>query len=231
MAVFNFEAIRKHNSAFIANVTAGLNRIPAELTAVYAVNVLELAISKAVTKHDSSRFAANFDLMFDRDSYRSHLQPAKYGDHIGEKGDKGAYFLAVLMAKRRHYGYKKNRSGFLAFDKKGMIAYKMRLPESQPLGGPNQGTGYAKGKTVPTVELFNPIMSQTQRRASSWFPKRRDESWNRKGKTYAQNALVSGEESFMSQARGLQGAIGNGYLMARLKELSMELRRTVMTGV
>ncbi len=58
MAVFNFEAIRRHNSAFIANVTAGLNRIPAELTAVYAVNVLELAISKAVTKHDSSRFAS-----------------------------------------------------------------------------------------------------------------------------------------------------------------------------
>jgi hypothetical protein len=231
MAVFNFAAIRNHNAAFIAQVSAGLNRLPAELLAVYAVNVLELAVSKAVTKHDSSRFAANFDLMFDRDSYRAHLQPSQYGDHIGEKGDKGAYFLAVLMAKRRHYGYKKNRSGFLAFDKKGMIAYKLRLPESQPLGGPNQGTGYAKGKTIPTVELFNPIMSKTQRRASSWFPKRRDESWNRKGKTYAENALVGGEESFMSQAQGLQGAIGNGYLAARLKELSMELRQTAMKGV
>jgi hypothetical protein len=231
MAVFNFAAIRNHNAAFIAQVSAGLNRLPAELLAVYAVNVLELAVSKAVTKHDSSRFAANFDLMFDRDSYRAHLQPSQYGDHIGEKGDKGAYFLAVLMAKRRHYGYKKNRSGFLAFTREGMIANRMRLPVAAKPGGPNQGTGYARGRTVPRVELFNPIMSQTQRRASSWFPKHRPESQARRGKTYAENALVGGEESFMSQAQGLQGAIGNGYLAARLKELSMELRQTAMKGV
>jgi len=229
MAVFNFEAIRKHNSAFIANVTAGLNRIPAELTAVYAVNVLELAISKAVTKHDSSRFAANFDLMFDRDSYRAHLQPSQYGDHIGQKGDSGRYFLAVLMAKRRHYGYKKGRSGILEFDRRGMIANKMRLPEA----GTHTETkgGYAKLKTVPTVELFNPIMSQTQRRASSWFPLRSPESQARKGKTYAKNALVSGEESFMSQANGIKISVGNSYLVARLKELSQQLKSVVRTGV
>jgi hypothetical protein len=229
MAVFNFAAIRNHNAAFIAQVSAGLNRLPAELLAVYAVNVLELAVSKAVTKHDSSRFAANFDLMFDRDSYRAHLQPAKYGDHIGKKGDSGKYFLAVLMAKRRHYGYKKGRSGILEFTKTGMIANKMRLPEAT-VHAETKG-GYAKLKTVPTVELFNPIMSQTQRRASSWFPLRSPESQARKGKTYAENALVGGEESFMSQAQGLQGAIGNGYLAARLKELSMELRQTAMKGV
>jgi hypothetical protein len=229
MAVFNFAAVRNHNAAFIAQVSAGLNRLPAELLAVYAVNVLELAVSKAVTKHDSSRFAANFDLMFDRDSYRAHLQPAKYGDHIGEKGDSGKYFLAVLMAKRRHYGYKKGRSGILEFTKTGMIANKMRLPEAT-VHAETKG-GYAKLKTVPTVELFNPIMSQTQRRASSWFPLRSPESQARGGKTYAQNALVGGEESFLSQAQGLQGAIGNGYLVARLKELSMQLRQTAMKGV
>jgi hypothetical protein len=110
-----------------------------------------------------------------------------------------------------------------------MIANKMRLPEAE-VHKETRG-GYAKLKTLPTVELFNPIMSQTQRRASSWFPLRSPESQARRGKTYAENALVGGEESFMSQAQGLQGAIGNGYLAARLKELSMELRQTAMKGV
>jgi len=110
-----------------------------------------------------------------------------------------------------------------------MIANKMRLPEAG-IHTETKG-GYAKLKTVPTVELFNPIMSQTQRRASSWFPLRSPESQARKGKTYAKNALVSGEESFMSQANGIKISVGNSYLVARLKELSQQLKSVVRTGV
>lgn len=218
---FGQELALANNQSYAAAVIAGMMQIPKEATAVLAVNILEAAISKGVTTQDSGRFAANFDLMFDRDSYRDYLMPRYYKDQggedkrgIGNRGDKGSHRLAVMMAKRRHYGYKLSKKlGILEFTN-GLVANKLGLAEGKPAKG---RLGYAK--SMPRVELFNPLMAKNQQRK---------DRWDHKGNTYAFNALGGDGDSLNTYGREVVDIIGKGWLPQRIRELTVELRTSLM---
>ena len=218
---FGQELALVNNQSYAAAIITGMRKIPKEATAVLAVNILEAAISKGVTTQDSGRFAANFDLMFDRDSYRDYLMPRYYKSDggedkrgIGNRGDKGSHRLAVMMAKRRHYGYKLSKKlGILEFTN-GMIANKLGLIEGQASVG---RSGYAK--SMPRVELFNPLMAKNQQRK---------DRWDHKGNTYAFNALGGDGDSLQTYGREVVNIIGKGWLPQRIRELTVELRTSLM---
>jgi hypothetical protein len=132
---------------------------------------------------------------------------------IGNRGDQGSHRLPIMMAKRRHYGYKLSKKlGILEFTN-GLVANKLGLKEG--LASVGRG-GYAKA--MPKVELFNPLMASNQQR--------RDRC-DHKGKTYAFNALGGDAESLQTYGREVVDIIGKGWLPQRIRELTIELRQAL----
>ncbi len=204
---WNFAEAMAHNTMVIANLSAGLSMLPREGTAVMAAGALEAALSAVV--YDSGRFAANFDLSFTGVPTRTRLQPREYGDGIGHKGSKGSHFLAIRMAKRRHYGYQTSKGAWMNFTE-GALSHALGV---SPGANRKTGVGYAK---TPKVILFNPIISPIQFRADGW------------GRSYAENALKGG--SVEGQIRGPVLAATSSYLKDRIRELALTIRGSNIQG-
>lgn len=166
----------KNNEMYIANLKIGLQGIPRTLLATLAAASIEMAVKKTI--HDSSRFAANWELGFSSQGPPIRLQPdpAKYegstesSGTIGKRKSKGAMRKRVLAAKASYYGYKSGANGIPVVDPQGRLASWIGIV----LG---RTTTTAPPRTIPRVELFNPFTSATYTRPDGH------------GRSYAANAL------------------------------------------
>ena len=93
----------KHNQMFMANLKIAMAALPKYVLGTYAATLLDTAVRE--TKHDSGRFAANWNLALDGQMPTVMPDPLEYGQSgekygsIGFKNDK-RFRIAVLMAKR-----------------------------------------------------------------------------------------------------------------------------------
>lgn len=203
----------KHNQMFMANLKIAMAALPKYVLGTYAATLLDTAVRE--TKHDSGRFAANWNLALNGEMPTVMPDPLEYGQSgekygsIGFKNDK-RFRIAVLMAKRTYYGYRKGAGGYMALTK-GKLATAL-----YPHGGglPDSDMSGSAGRIL----LYNPFMKPDQRKAS-WWPKTHPDSLKRKGKGYAHYALTKGD------ARVLAGPMGSGILQRYVVQLQHEIRR------
>ena len=107
----------RNNEMYLANLKQGLNGVPRTLLATLAAASLEMAVKKTI--HDSSRFAANWDLAGSGTGPALRLQPSpkeyeettETAGKIGKRGSKGAERKRVLDAKASYYGYTAGSNG------------------------------------------------------------------------------------------------------------------------
>jgi hypothetical protein len=205
--------ISKGNTFFAANLSDAVRGLGRKALAAMAATALHEVI--AYTKHDSSRFAANWDLAFNRDGYRDVMQPWKYGEApAGQRDDKGANKQATQAAKHVYYGYFKHPSGAFIPLPGGYLWDKVGLggQVGTPIGG---GTGRRQLGALPRVELFNPLISMNRQRPDGF------------GHSYAYNALhgdLSEAEEKVAQI------VGSGYLPSIIKDIADQVRTAKTTG-
>lgn len=203
----------KHSQMFMANLKIAMAALPKYVLGTYAATLLDTAVRE--TKHDSGRFAANWNLALDGQMPAVMPDPLKYGQSgekygsIGFKNDK-RFRIAVLMAKRTYYGYRKGAGGYMALTK-GRLANAI-----YPHGGGVPG-GDMSG-SAGRILLYNPFMKPDQRKAS-WWPRTHPESLKRKGKGYAYYAMSKGED------RALAGPMGSGILQRYVSQMQREIRK------
>ena len=144
----------KRNKKYLLNVRKGLDDLSKNLLATLAANALNHAITAAPagpTVHDSSRFAANWDLSLKAGAIRVAIDPAKYlqaGESygaVGKKGDGGKYKDAVKSAKAAFYGYTASSHGHVEVIVGGRI---------------HAALGVGKAGAAPSVYLYNPIIGR-----------------------------------------------------------------------
>ena len=203
----------KHNQMFMANLKIAMAALPKYVLGTYAATLLDTAVRE--TKHDSGRFAANWNLALDGQLPTVMPDPLKYGQSgekygsIGFKNDK-RFRIAVLMAKRTYYGYKKGSGGYMALTK-GRLANALYAHGG---GVPGSDMSGSAGRIL----LYNPFMKPDQRKAS-WWPKTHPDSLKRKGKGYAYYAMSKGAD------RALAGPLGSGVIQRYVSQLQREIRK------
>lgn len=146
--------ISKKNQMYVANLKAGLSGIPRRAQAALSAAVLDYAIEN--THHDSSRFAANWDLAIGGSGMRTHYAPEEYGrtipgtdETIGFRGDSGSVKARVRRAKALYYGYiPSTEPGKIQLVPNGRLWELYRLS--------HVATTTSPPPTPPRSELFNP---------------------------------------------------------------------------
>jgi hypothetical protein len=234
-------AANKHNLIVTANLKAVLSAVPKYLLGGFAATALDTAIRN--TKHDSSRFAANWNLSIGNVPPPSEGKPdpsayAQTGESygtIGERDAKGSHAMPVRMAKRRYYGYTNAAKGSdLMKLTKGRLAAALypragSLVTSAKKSGPSTNLSGTKlsadqgAGTPPTIYLYNPFM-----RPGNW---RRD-TWGRTpearaalgGKTYPQNALPQGFTDGTSLPAELSAFMGQGLVQELVVGLARRMK-------
>lgn len=202
----------KNNEMYIANLKQGLQGVPRAVLATLAAASLEMAIKE--TKHDSSRFAANWDLGFSSQGPALRPQPApeKYegatesAGSIGKRGAKGGKRKAVLAAKANYYGYKPGANGIPLVNPEGRLASWIGIVQ-------NRTTTTAPPRTIPRVELFNPFTSASYFRPDGF------------GRSYAKNALTSGKSRLLAGAADVSQRIGSAVIPMEILRI-----RKMLTG-
>lgn len=207
------EEAEKHNQMFMANLKIAMAALPKYVLGTYAATLLDTAVRE--TKHDSGRFAANWNLALDGQMPTVMPDPLEYGQSgekygsIGFKNDK-RFRIAVLMAKRTYYGYRKGAGGYMALTK-GKLADALYKHGG---GVPGSDMSSSAGRIL----LYNPFMKPDQRKAS-WWPKTHPDSLKRKGKGYAYYAMSKGEERLSA------GPMGSGVIQRYVSQLQREIRK------
>ena len=209
----------KHNQMFMANLKIAMAALPKYVLGTYAATLLDTAVRE--TQHDSGRFAANWNLALDGQMPTTMPDPMKYGQSgekygsIGFKGDK-RFRIAVLMAKRTYYGYRKGAGGYMALTK-GRLADALYKHGG---GVPGSDMSGSAGRIL----LYNPFMKPDQRKAS-WWPLEHPASLGRldrhgkPAKGYAYYAMSKGAD------RALAGPMGSGILQRYVSQLQREIRK------
>lgn len=211
------QQIKRNNAAYAADLTSIVRGLGRKVLGALAVTALERAIQ--TTYHDSSRFAANWDLAVNRDIYREgakSLIPHAYGQApAGQRGDRGANRKAVYQAKAAFYGYR--NAGRMVREPVPDGYFWEKLGLHGQVGRPMGAGGVAKPTlnnfqlgAVPRVELFNPIMSAMQGRHDGF------------GRTYAHNALKT-VSRIKGEVQEAGFAVGSGYLPILIKRAKSEL--------
>lgn len=208
------EEAAKHNQMFVANLKLAMESLPKYVLGTYAATLLDDAVRE--TKHDSGRFAANWNLALNGEVPDVMPDPLHYGaagakfGSIGKKGDK-RFRIAVLMAKRAYYGYRKGPGGFMELTN-GKIAAALY---ARATGFGAKGTGGPQGDMsggAGRILLYNPFMKPNQRKAG-WGPPAL-----RKGQGYTFYAM--GKRPDLGPA----GPMGSGMLQKRVYELNRLIR-------
>ena len=209
----------KHNQMFMANLKIAMAALPKYVLGTYAATLLDTAVRE--TKHDSGRFAANWNLALDGQMPTVMPDPLEYGQSgekygsIGFKNDK-RFRIAVLMAKRTYYGYRKGAGGYMALTK-GKLATAL-----YPHGGGVPGSDMSG--SAGRILLYNPFMKPDQRKASWWPLKNpaslsRTDRYGNPAKGYAHYAMSKGAD------RALAGPMGSGILQRYVSQMQREIRK------
>lgn len=216
----------KHNGLYATNLKIALEFFPKYVLGTYAATLLDSAIR--ATHPDSGRFAANWRLALNGAAPDPMPNPMEYGDagkefgSIGKRGDK-RFRIAMLMAKRTYYGYRKGSNGYMALTR-GQIADAL-YPHTQTYTRGSNMTGRA-GKIL----LYNPFFKPNQRKAS-WFPKYHPASLGRLRRDgtpaagYAQIAMGRNPDL------GPPGPMGSGMLQKLVYDLAMQIRKDSAAGL
>ena len=231
----------KHNEIVAANLKLGMDAVPKYLLGAYAATVLDTAIKN--TKHDSSRFAANWNLIIGSTQPPEGGKPIPYSYNetgksfgaIGEKGGHGSHRRAVLMSKRAYYGYAKDgefmklTKGRLAealFPRAGSAVAKVKGKSSTLSGAALDWRD--KGGTPPKIYLYNPFMrpDYVPFRKSGWHPLHGDTS-QRSGKTYPHYALPRGEMPYDDVSM----VVGHGLVQSLIQTLAGRMRRANVANI
>ena len=235
---FGTEYAAKHNEIVAMNLKSSLLAIPRYLLGGYAATALNLAIKH--TKHDSSRFAANWNLAVGNGPLHNDGNPdpleyreegASYGA-IGEKGSKGANRLAVQMSKRMYYGYTKSAAGndmmkltkgklAEALYPKAGGAVSKEKGQSSSLSGVRLGF-MQKMNVPPKIYLYNPFMKPdyVPFRKDTWHPRKPTNL--RDGNTYPQNALPKGGLTPVTEE--VSAVMGQGFLQEVIVKMDADMR-------
>jgi hypothetical protein len=145
---------QKNNEMFAANLKQSMRGMPKRALGIFSATVLDMAVRE--TLHDSSRFAANWELSFGSHNLREQVSPSEYGETTPSAGTiagrkaGGSAKAGVLEAKSVYYGYSaSNVAGLKKVDEGG------RIYEWLNLGG-NWLTRMLT--PAPKVQLYNPLM-------------------------------------------------------------------------
>ena len=204
----------RNNEMYIANLKQGLQGVPRTVLATLAAASLEMAVKK--TLHDSSRFAANWDLGFSSQGPALRQQPAPAGYEeatdsagtIGKKGSAGARRRAVLDAKASYYGYTSGANGIPVVSPEGRLASWIGIVQ-------NRSTTTAPPRTIPRVELYNPFTSALYSRRDG------------EGRTYAYNALDGDKKSaLLAGATQLADRVGKALIPMEI----LRIRKLLLGG-
>lgn len=227
----------RHNQIVAANLKLGMEAVPKYLLGAYAATVLDQAIRHTV--HDSSRFAANWNLSVgdssplnngNPDPYHYNESGESYGT-IGTKGEKGRFRLAVTMAKRMYYGYKKDSSGHMTLTKgrlaealfpRAAAAVQRTAKTSSSLSGISLGWRDKAG-TPPKIFLYNAFMRPNMLRRSGWTPEQRAT-----GRSYPQNALPKSGGALLPE--DVSSVMGQGLVQDILHSLTAKMRAANVQG-
>jgi hypothetical protein len=200
------ELALKNNEMYIANLKAGLYGMPNRVLAALAASALDMAIDK--TKHDSSRFAANWNLSISGRQMFATMDPSEYNQHgtsygsVGKKRSGGSHKEAVLVAKSVYWGYTRGANNLCTVSEGGRLFTELGLARRTVTSGPPVNR---------KVELYNPVTSSDFSRIDGF------------GNTYAKNALTSmGPAVFMSAATAQR--IGSAVIPLEIQRITQELR-------
>jgi hypothetical protein len=235
---FGTEYAAKHNEIVAINLKSAMFAVPKYLLGGYAATALNLAIKH--TKHDSSRFAANWNLAVGNGPLHNDGNPdpleyreegASYGA-IGEKESKGANRLAVQMAKRMYYGYTNSAKGSDMMKlTKGRLAealYPHAKDEVKKTKGQTSSLSgmklsfWQKVGIAPRVYLYNPFMRPDYApfRKDTWQPRKPTNLRN--GRTYPQNALPKG--GITQVTNEVSAVMGQGFLQEIIVKMAGDMR-------
>lgn len=140
----NYSLVMQNNQAYSAKLNTLLKGLPKRVLGVYAATALHNAQQLSVTKHDSSRAAANWNLQVGNSPIPQHLDPGAYGTSpIGQRGDAGSHAKRVMDYKRQFWNYYKRHGAMIP--KKGGVLWS--------------AIGVGKAGTAPVVRLYNPVFS------------------------------------------------------------------------
>ena len=240
-------AATKHNQIVTANLKAAMYAVPKYLLGGMAATALDTAIRQ--TKHDSSRFAANWNLSIGNAPPPNEGKPdpsayAQTGESygtIGERDAKGSHAMPVRMAKRRYYGYTNAAKGSdLMKLTKGRLAAALypragdavtSAKKSGPatsLSGTKLSVDQAAG-APPKIYLYNPYMRPGNLRRDTWgrTPEQRQALG---GRTYPQNALPKGFTDGSSLAEELSTFMGRGLIQELLVTLAARMKAANKQG-
>lgn len=216
----------RHNQIVAANLKLGMEAVPKYLLGAYAATVLDTAIKQTV--HDSSRFAANWNLSVgdasplnggNPDPYHYRSSGKSYGT-IGKKRDDGKWKESVLTAKRLYYGY--TEAGKYMKLTKGLLASALYPRATQVVGGSGSLSGATlnwrdKAGTPPKIFLYNAFMRPNMLRRSGWTSEQRAE-----GNTYPQNALPKTGGTLLPE--DVSSVMGQGLVQEIIHALATRMR-------
>ena len=208
------EEAAKHNQMFVANLKIAMVSLPKYVLGTYAATLLDDAVRE--TKHDSGRFAANWNLALNGELPDVMPDPLHYraaGAKFGSIGQKGAkrFRIAVLMAKRAYYGYRKGPGGFMELTK-GRIAASLYARGTGFKAGSAGAPGGDRSGVAGRILIYNPFMKPNQRKAGGGPPSLR------KGQGYTFYAMGKRPDL------GPSGPMGSGMLQKRVLELNKLIR-------
>lgn len=155
----------KANETYIHNLKQYLYGIPKKAAGVVAATLLHKAMdaeNRKTTVHDSSRAAANWNLVFGASPPPAEWDPKTYNQHpAGGRGDSGLNASAVSEYKQGYYGYKWDGK-FAIPNEGGKIHSALRVGQSGAL---------------PQIHLYNPIFTpQSDYTKHAWGEKNADGS-------------------------------------------------------
>jgi hypothetical protein len=209
-----------------------MEAVPKYLLGAYAATVLEMAIKH--TKHDSSRFAANWNLAVGEaaplnsgnpDPYHYNSSGDSYGT-VGKKRDAGKWKESVVAAKRMYYGYA-DAGGYMKLTK-GRLSSALYPRAGKAVSGAGSLSGVAlgwrdKAGTPPKIYLYNAFMrpGYVPFRKSGWVPLTGD-THLRTGETYPHYALPSGGVKTLEA--DVASVMGQGLLQEAIHTLATRMR-------
>ena len=201
---------QKKNEMLAANLKASMHGMPKRALGIFAASVLDMAIKE--TLHDSSRFAANWELSFGTNNLREKVFPFEYGQTtpsagtIGSRESGGAARDAVTGAKQVYYGYSPANSTGISIVNEGGRIYEWL----------NLGGNWLKRtlSPAPKVQLYNPLL-------------RGDAMWkDGGGHSYAFNALkgIEGGGALFAGADEMTQRVGNAVVLMEILRLQNIVR-------
>ena len=226
-------ATKQHNQIVSANLKLSMAAVPKFLLGAYAGTALDQAIR--VTKHDSSRFAANWNLAIGQQALLNEGRPFPHDYNksdesfgtVGTKGDKRRFFLRVLTAKRMYYGYRNSAKGseYMMLTK-GKLAAALfpRANDKVKATGGNRSLANVQlsfdemAGEPPAIYLYNPFMR----------PDSIDARLDGGGRSYPENALP--DEGAAALKNEVAKVMGKGLLQEVLVKLAAEMRAANAAG-